>query len=86
MITIKTPAEIEIMKKGGNISKNALNIALEMAQEGVSLADIDKAVDNFIVANKAFHSFKKVPVYHHATCININDGLVHGIPNKYLIK
>jgi len=86
MIAIKSPAEIEIMKKGGNISKNALNIALEMAQEGVSLADIDKAVDNFILANKAFPSFKKVPGYHHATCININDGLVHGIPNKYVIK
>jgi methionyl aminopeptidase len=86
MITIKTPAEIEIMKKGGNISKNALTLALNMAQEGTTLSEIDKAVDDFIVSHKAFPSFKKVPGYHHATCINVNEGLVHGIPNKYKIK
>lgn len=86
MITIKTPAEIEIMKKGGNISKNALELALSMAKSGVALSEIDKAVDDFILNHKAFPSFKKVPGYHHATCINVNSGLVHGIPNKYVIK
>jgi methionyl aminopeptidase len=86
MITIKTHTEIEIMKKGGNIAKNALNLALKMAKEGITLSEIDKAVDDFIINHKAFPSFKKVPGYHHAICINVNEGLVHGIPNKYKIK
>jgi methionyl aminopeptidase len=86
MITYKSPEEIEIMKLGGNISKNALNLALGMSKEGVSLLDINNEVDKFIVKNGAFPSFKRVPGYHFATCININEGLVHGIPTKYVLK
>jgi methionyl aminopeptidase len=86
MIELKTPSEIEIMKIGGNISKNALNLALGMVREGISLLEIDREVEKFIKNNQAEASFKKVPGYHYATCININDGLVHGIPNKYKIK
>lgn len=86
MVNIKTPSEIEIMKIGGNISKNALNLALSLCNEGISLIDIDSEVDRFIQNNKAQPSFKKVPGYKHATCINVNDGLVHGIPTKYKLK
>jgi len=86
MITYKSKEDIEKMKLGGVISKNALNLALNMAEEGVSLSDIDFEVDRFIVKNGAKASFKRVPGYSFATCININDGLVHGIPNKYVIK
>lgn len=86
MINLKLPSEIEIMQIGGNISKNALNLALSLCKEGTSLNSIDKEVENFILKNKAFPSFMKVPGYRHATCINVNEGLVHGIPNKYIIK
>ena len=86
MITYKTPEEIEIMKIGGKISANALQIALDMAKEGVSLREIDSQVEAFILKNKAKPSFKSVPGYKYSTCININDGLVHGIPNNYIIK
>jgi len=86
MINIKTPKEIEIMRLGGKISSNALQLALSLCNEGVSLDSIDREVDKFIVNNKAYPSFKKVPGYSYATCINVNDGLVHGIPGKYVIK
>jgi methionyl aminopeptidase len=86
MITYKTQEEIEIMSLGGKIAKNALNLALELAQEGVVLSDIDLEVDKFINLNKATPSFKRVSGYSFATCINVNEGLVHGIPNKYRIK
>jgi methionyl aminopeptidase len=86
MIELKTPKEIETMKLGGNISKNALNLAISLAQEGTSLIEIDREVEKFIKNNGAEASFKKVPGYHYATCINVNDGLVHGIPNKYKIQ
>jgi methionyl aminopeptidase len=86
MITYKTKEEIEIMRLGGNIAKNALNLALELSKEGVSLIEINDEVDKFILNNKATPSFKRVPGYHYATCINVNEGLVHGIPNKYVIK
>ncbi|NBO17348.1 MAG: type I methionyl aminopeptidase [Proteobacteria bacterium] len=86
MITYKTNDQIEIMTIGGKISSNALQIALEMAKEGVSLREIDQEVEKFILKNKAKPSFKTVSGYHYSTCININDGLVHGIPNNYRLK
>jgi len=86
MLTYKTPSEIEIMRIGGKISSNALKIALDMADEGISLREIDQEVEKFILKNNAKPSFKTVPGYQYSTCININDGLVHGIPNQYVIK
>lgn len=74
------------MAIGGKISANALKIAIDMADEGVSLKEIDSAVENFIIKNKAKASFKTVEGYKYATCINVNDGLVHGIPNSYILK
>lgn len=86
MITYKTSEEIEIMRLGGVIAKNALNLALNLSNEGVSLIEINDEVDKFISKNGASASFKRVPGYKYATCININEGLVHGIPNRYIIK
>lgn len=86
MITYKTPEEIEIMRLGGVVARNALNLALDLSREGVSLIEINNEVDNFITKNGASASFKRVPGYKYATCINVNEGLVHGIPNKYVIK
>jgi len=86
MITYKTNEEIEIMALGGKIAKNALNLALELSKEGTSLIEINNEVDNFITKNGAAASFKRVPGYKYATCINVNDGLVHGIPNQYRLK
>lgn len=86
MITYKSPEEIEIMRLGGRIAKNALDLALNMCDEGVSLLEINNEVDRFITQNKASASFKRVEGYKYATCINVNEGLVHGIPNKYLLK
>lgn len=86
MITYKTLEEIKVMSLGGKISHNALKLAKEMCEVGVSLSEIDKAVEKFILSSKAECSFKMVPGYHFATCININAGLVHGIPNNYTIK
>jgi methionyl aminopeptidase len=43
-------------------------------------------VEKFITINKGKPSFKTVPGYNFSTCININEGLVHGIPNEYIIK
>lgn len=86
MITTKSKEEIQIMAQGGKVSKNALKMALEMSNEGVKLIDIEKEVSKFIEKSGAICSFKTVPGYHYATCINVNSGLVHGIPNNYELK
>lgn len=86
MITFKSPEEVKIMSLGGKISHNALKLAKDLCDIGVTLSEIDKEVERFILSSKAECSFKMVPGYRYATCINVNSGLVHGIPNNYKIK
>ena len=86
MIVYKSLEEISVMKLGGKISRDALKVALSMCEEGVALSKIDSEVEKFIKSNQAFPSFKTVNDYKHSTCININEGLVHGIPTDYKIS
>lgn len=86
MISIKTPEQIEKITRAGKIAKQALNKALEVVEPGVKLSEIDKIVDDFIVNKGAKPGFKTVEGYDFATCININEGLVHGVPDDYKLK
>ena len=62
--------------------KNALALA---TKAGVRASDIEELAVKLIKEEGAECSFKKVPGYHWATCINVNEGLVHGIPVSSLI-
>lgn len=85
MINIKTDEEIKIMAEGGaklGRIKNALALAVK---EGVTAAEIEELANELIKKEGAEASFKKVPGYRWATCINVNEGLVHGIPGKNIV-
>lgn len=58
--------------------------AVEFAQTHFNLADIDHYVDQLIKQAGGEPAFKKVPGYKWATCISVNDVLVHGIPTGHL--
>lgn len=51
-------------------------------QVGVSPWEIECLAKELILASGAELSFTKVPGYHWATCINLNEGIVHGIPTS----
>jgi len=86
MIPLKTKREISIMKKGGQILAKAMKLTLAQVKPGIKTRKLDQIAENFIRKHHAFPAFKMVNGYHFASCININDGLVHGIPNDYQIK
>lgn len=86
MITLKTPAEIKIMKEGGKISTKALRAVLACIKPGITTLELDKIAHETILASGAKPSFMTVDDYKYTTCININDGIVHGIPNDYEIQ
>lgn len=86
MIPIKTPQEIAIMKKGGKILTQAFSQVMTEIKPGVKLADLDKKAEKLILKAGAKPSFKMVDKYRYTTCLNINEGIVHGIPDQYQIK
>ncbi len=85
MISIKNNSEIEIMAEGGKKLARVKKSLVEATREGVRASDIENLAVKLIKEEGAEASFKKVPKYHWATCINVNEGLVHGIPISSLI-
>jgi methionyl aminopeptidase len=86
MIPIKTASEIQIMREGGKTSAAALKAALDAVKPGVSLYELDQIAEKTILSLGAQPSFKRVEDYRYTTCLNINEGIVHGIPSNYRLK
>jgi methionyl aminopeptidase len=81
-ISIKTPAEIQIMKEGGKKLGQILDSALKIAKPGISTLEIDNFIDQEIVSFGGEASFKKVRDYNFASCVGINSEVVHSLPKK----
>lgn len=85
MIPIKSPPEIEIMKEGGKISARILAETLAAARPDVSTLELDRLAEKMILESGGQPSFKGFQDYPFATCINVNEGIVHGIPKADVI-
>ena len=70
------------MKEACVIAAGALKAAGEAVEPGVSTDEINRIAHNFIVKSGAIPTFKGYNGYPAATCISINDEVIHGIPSK----
>lgn len=76
----RNASEQGLMRKSGIIAARALKRALELIKVGVSELEVDKAVEEEIYKQGGDLSYKTVPGYKFATCITVNEQVVHGIP------
>lgn len=86
MITPKNRRQIEKMKQGGRRLAAVLNQVLKAARPGTTLKKLDQLAEELIKKAGGQPSFKTVPHYHWATCLNVNQSVVHGIPSDYQLK
>ena len=86
MISLKTPQEIKIMKEGGKRLALVSQKILKEVCLGVQLNALNNLADELIKKQGGFPSFKMVKGYHWATCLSVNQGVVHGIPGSYRVK
>ncbi|MBI2590722.1 MAG: type I methionyl aminopeptidase [Candidatus Blackburnbacteria bacterium] len=82
MFKVKTPEEIEIMREGGQKLALVKKELAKMVIPGALPSDLDKKAEELILSLGGEPSFKKVRDYRWTTCINVNDGVVHGIPGE----
>lgn len=82
MIVLKTTRELSLMKEACVISAGALKAAGAAVEPGVSTEEINRIAHDFIVKNGAIPTFKGYNGYPAASCISINDEVIHGIPSK----
>jgi len=83
--TVKTIEEIEIMRNGGARLRKIKTSLMDRIAIGVNAMEIEKLATEMIKKAGGKPSFKMVPGYSWSTCVNINSGLVHGIPDKSLV-
>jgi len=82
MIYLKSPTEIATIKRNGAILKTCFEEIERILEAGVKKKDIDRAVEDIIERAKAKPAFKGFHGYPAATCISVNEEVVHGIPNN----
>ncbi len=88
MIHIRSEREIKLLQQSGLIVAGALALAKEMVRPGLKTSELNQAIDDYITAQGAWPSFKHYgdPPFPAASCISVNDAVVHGIPGSYVLQ
>lgn len=84
-IPIKTKRELLLIQEGGKKLSQIKEALFFMIKEGVSSLDLEKKAEELMEKTGGYPSFKTVPGYNWATCINVNEGVVHGIPKEDIV-
>ena len=83
---VKSDKEREGMKKASLVVKAALEKAEQLIRPGVTTLEIDAIVEDVIRSMGAMPSSKGFHGYPNASCISVNDVVVHGIPSLMTVK
>ena len=82
MIVLKSPREIELMKKSGEVLAATHREIAKMIKPGITTWEIEEFVDKFLKENGATPEQKGYKGYKYATCASLNDEICHGFPRK----
>jgi methionyl aminopeptidase len=81
MIYLKNKDEIERIRESNQIVAETLRHIKKYVVPGISTGEIDKEIENFIQSKKARPAFKGLYGFPAASCISVQDEVVHGIPS-----
>lgn len=88
-ISLKTPEELKLMRAAGLVVWQAHQAAAAMMVPGMSTAQVNLEVERVIAANGGQALFKGAPgptPFPAAACISVNNAVVHGIPDKTVLR
>ncbi len=83
---VKTDKEREGMRAASRVVKAALDAAERFIKPGVTTLEIDAIVEETIRSFGATPSSKGFCGYPNASCISVNDVVIHGIPSLMTVK
>jgi len=86
VITIKSEAEIKLMRISGKIVGQALVEIRARIKPGVMTQEIDKFAYEFFKKNDCVPAFLGYHGYPATICASINSEVVHGIPGKRVLE
>jgi methionyl aminopeptidase len=86
MIFTKSVSEIELMRESSLMVGKTHAVVARLIRPGVTTRELDQAAEAFILEHKGVPSFKNYNGYPFATCISVNDAVVHGFPGDTILK
>lgn len=86
-VELKTKAEVDKMRKAGEIAGKALKGVGECIRAGISTKELDRIAEKLIRQAGAVPTFVGYLGYPASLCVSINDEVVHGMPSeKRIVK
>lgn len=86
MILLKTRKEIACIQESVDIVSETLNKIINIIEPGITTAEIDRIAEKTIRDYGAKPIFKGYRGFPYATCISINEEVVHGFPSERKVK
>lgn len=80
-IKLKAKWEVDLLYKANQIVCRILNVLRENLKNGITTKDLDSIAEDLILKLNSKPAFKGYRNYPAATCISINEEIVHGIPS-----
>jgi len=86
MINIKSPREIEIMRRSGKITAKTLVRLMDAAKPGVTTGELDRIAEESIRSLGGVPTFIGYNGYPSSICTSVNDEVVHGMPGDRALE
>ncbi len=85
-ILIKSPGELETLRKAGKILSTILGELSCSLKSGMTTSQVNAIAEQLMSASKVAPAFKGYRGYPASVCVSINQEVVHGIPGKRVIR
>jgi methionyl aminopeptidase len=86
MIIIKSPRELEQLKRSNAIVAEVFERLKGMIAPGITTKELDQVAEEYIILKGARPAFKGYRGFPATLCISINEEVVHGIPSQRRLK
>src|SRR3989338_8891795 len=86
IIVLKSPVEIEKMRKSNRIVAEVLAAIKGVARPGIATIELERLCEEELKKKKVRPAFKGYRGYPYCLCTSVNEEVVHGMPSSRVLR
>jgi methionyl aminopeptidase len=86
MVTLKSPREIDLMRRSGKITSAVLSELMKAVRPGMATSELDRVAEERIRQAGGVPTFKGYNGFPGSICASVNEEIVHGIPGSRVLR